>query len=145
MNSIRHELVSGEGRVKSDVELQATVKRLEAFSSHVAHDLRDALSGMTRLAEIAYTALDERQDCDSALRSLALIAQQGHRSSHMLRGLLRLAQTRDASLQIDRVDVQILAEEVAQEMATCHGAHSMPQLCVRPMPVVTYCARCSPT
>jgi chemotaxis family two-component system sensor kinase Cph1 len=131
-----HETDSGEGRIEREVELQATVKRLEAFCSQVAHDLRDALSGISSLAEIAYAALDEREDCGSALRSLALIAQQAHRSSKMLRGLLRLAQTRDAALQLGRVDVQVMAEQVAHEMTVCHGTHSMPHLCVRPMPMV---------
>lgn len=135
MNSICHETASGEGLSEREVELQATVTRLEALCSQVAHDLRDSLSGISSLAEISYTALEERQDCRSALRSLALIAQQAHRSRKMLNGILRLAQTRDAALQLGRVDVQVVAEQVAQEMAVCHG-DSMPHVWVRPMPIV---------
>lgn len=136
MNSICHETASGDRLARREAELLAAVKRLEAFCSHVAHDLRDALSGIGGLAEIAYSALDERQDCGSAMRSLALISQQAHRSNHMLRGLLRLAQTRDAALEVGRIDVQVVVEQVAQEVAVCHGARSMPKLCVRPMPIV---------
>jgi signal transduction histidine kinase len=100
----------------------------------VAHDLRDALSGIAGLAELAHVALDEHQDCGSALRWLSLIGEQARRSNQMLEGLLRLAQTRDAALQIGPVDVQAMVEQVAQEVRLCHGMERMPQMCARPIP-----------
>ena len=139
--SICDEVVLDEERIEREValrttELQESVKQLEGFCSRVAHDLRDALSGIGGLAELAYVNLNERQDSGSALYSLSLIAQQANRSSEMLRGLLRLSQTRGAALQISRVDVQAMAEQVAQEVAVCRSAFGMPRVRTRPMPCV---------
>jgi signal transduction histidine kinase len=118
-------------------ELQETVHRLENFCCHLAHDLRDALGGIAGLADIAHEALDERHDSGSALRALPLISQQAHRSAQRLRGLLRLAKaSRDAALQICRLDVRAMAEQVAQEVAVCHAPRAMPQVCAQPMPAV---------
>lgn len=139
--SICYEVVSSQERIEREVtlrttELRESVKQLEGFCCHVAHDLRDALSGIGGLAEIAYVNLNERQDCGSAMHSLSLISQQAHRSTEMLHGLLRLSQTRGAALETARVDVQAVTERVVQEVAVCRGAKGMPQVRTRPMPCV---------
>jgi signal transduction histidine kinase len=116
--------------------LQERVQGLERFCAQVAHDLRDVLGGIAGLAEIAHDALVERRDDGSALRSLPLIAQQAHRSAQMLRGLLRLAQTREAPLRIEPVQIAELAPLVAQEVALCHGLPRPPALRVQALPLV---------
>lgn len=117
--------------------LQERVQCLERFCAQVAHDLRDVLGGIAGLAEVTHVALREQHDDASALRALPLIAQQAHRSAQMLRGLLRLAQTREAPLRSEPVDLGVLAEAVAQEVALCQGLLRPPVLCVQPLPPVT--------
>jgi signal transduction histidine kinase len=130
------EPVAFEDRLEREAELQATMTQLERFCSHVAHDLRDALSGIVGLAEMGRAALDQRTDCEAALRTLQLIGQQAHRSIEILHGLLRLAKARSAELRIGRVDLQAMAGQIAQEVAACQGAPGMPLVRVLPLPAV---------
>ena len=116
--------------------LQDTVQGLERFCAQVAHDLRDVLGGIAGLAELAHQSLLERHDDRAALSALPLIAQQAQRSALMLHGLLRLARTRDAPLQLRSVDVSELAGQVAEEVALCRCLRQMPAVVVRPMPMV---------
>jgi signal transduction histidine kinase len=94
-------------------ELRGMVSALESFNRSVSHDLRGPLGGIGGLARVAEQAL-QHGDTATAQRLLGPIAEQAESSERLVTALLALARAGDVPLQMQPVDLQALAQEVAQ-------------------------------
>ena len=115
-------------------ELRGMVSALESFNRSVSHDLRGPLGGIGGLARLAEQALHSG-DTATAQRLLGPIAEQAESSERLVTALLALARAGDVPLQLQPVDLQSLAQEVAQGIAS--GDANAASIEVGALPTVT--------
>lgn len=115
-------------------ELREMVSALESFNRSVSHDLRGPLGGIGGLARLAEDAL-QSGDLATAQRLLAPIAEQAETSERLVTALLALARAGDVPLQLRPVDLQSLAQEVAQAIAASDAGAAPVE--VGALPIVT--------
>lgn len=115
-------------------ELRGMVTALESFNRSVSHDLRGPLGGIGGLARLAEQAL-QQGDAATAQRLIGPIAEQAETSERLVTALLALARAGDVPLQLQPVDLQALAQEVAQGIAA--GDAAAPPVEVGALPTVT--------
>jgi PAS domain S-box-containing protein len=97
-------------------QLEATNKEMESFSYSVSHDLRAplrALRGFTEvLLEVHASQLDSRGQ-DYLRRACAASFQM----ERLIEDLLKLAQVARADLQVEEVNLSLVAGDIASELA----------------------------
>lgn len=107
-----------EQRVRDrTLQLEHANEELESFAGSVSHDLRAPLGVIQGAAEMIRLKSEGLLD-DETLRLLRMIPSQVTRMSGLIDDLLRLARIRDASLQVARVDLQAMAQEIAAELSS---------------------------
>jgi signal transduction histidine kinase len=84
------------------------IEELQAYSQTVAHDLKNPLSSIEALIELIQTG-DIGQE--EQTRFLATIGQKAQKMRHMVRDLLKLAQSQDSRVETQKVDMQAVLQE----------------------------------
>jgi len=115
-----------EQRVKQrTAELHEIIGGLESFNRSISHDLRGPLGGIAEAARIARDFVAEN-NTEKADRFLELIATQAEVTAKMVDALLQLARSSDASLQLERVDMDSLARDAIQSLRQDNPAGPLP-------------------
>ncbi|HSJ55708.1 MAG TPA: hybrid sensor histidine kinase/response regulator [Anaerolineae bacterium] len=97
-------------------ELATQNEDLSAFAHTVAHDLRNALTGMVGIVDLMGEDLDDA-DMGAAQSKLHVLARQGRRLSRMVDDLLLLAEVRQRDLEPGPVDMAELLDDAWQQLA----------------------------
>lgn len=85
--------------IKQQQELQQLTKTKEKLYSIIAHDLKGALFGISGLAEVLQSDLDEQ---DKQIKEhIALIHQSSHSANQILENLLSWTRMQDGEMDID--------------------------------------------
>ena len=92
-------------------ELHDVIEGLESFNRSVSHDLRGPLGGIASAARLAQEFLAANEPA-KVLRFLQVVASQAEVTGQLVDSLLALARASDASLCLEPVDLQQVAEEV---------------------------------
>lgn len=117
-------------------DLQHMLTGLESFNRNVSHDLRGPLGGIAGLARMARQALDQG-DIALAQRVLPDIAQQADTSSQLVSALMQLAHVSDARLNVCRVELNRVVEEVVAQLALTQPQQAvLSAVSIGPLPVV---------
>jgi signal transduction histidine kinase len=107
-----------EQRVRErTLQLEHANEELESFAGSVSHDLRAPLGVIQGAAEMIRLKAEDSLDRES-LHLLRMIPSQVTRMSALIDDLLRLARIRNASLQLERVDLQTMAQQIAAELTS---------------------------
>jgi signal transduction histidine kinase len=114
-----HVLVNAEleGRVtERTAQLEAANKELEAFSYSVSHDLRGPLRSMDGFSQVLIEDYHDKLG-DEGKDALERIRAASQRMGHLIDDLLRLSHVTRAELNVTRVDLSMLAREIAETLA----------------------------
>jgi PAS domain S-box-containing protein len=95
--------------------LAQTNRDLEGFARHIAHELRTPIGHIAGLAELLRKRLDGRLT-DQEREWLRLQEVAATEMSHTVTALLELARSTASELQIERVDLSLLARSVIAEL-----------------------------
>jgi len=109
---------------KSIDELNKSKQELEAFSYSVSHDLRAplrAISGFSSILQSQYAASID----DKGLQLLDRVIAASGRMSQMIDDLLALSRITQAELQLETVDVSLMAGEVVAQIQGRYSEHPM--------------------
>ncbi len=101
---------------KAKLELEATIKELEAFSYSVSHDLRAPLrsiDGFSRILQEDY----ERTLDDEGKRLFGVVRNEAQRMGQLIDDLLTFSRLGRAEMKIVSVDMQTMARKVFEELA----------------------------
>jgi len=103
--------------LRRTVELTAANKELEAFSYSVAHDLRAPLRSIEGFSEIF---LDEYSSAipEKGREYLERVKRNALRMGQLIDDILELARIGRSEIHPQKIDVSVLAVEVAEELAT---------------------------
>jgi PAS domain S-box-containing protein len=106
----------------SAAELRATNAELDAFAYAVSHDLRAPLRAVMGFSEAL------QQDYGDALTSearmfLDQIGVAGRSMSELIDGLLALSRCTRGELNLQRLDISMMAEHLFAEQARAHPGH----------------------
>ncbi|MFC6765732.1 PAS domain S-box protein [Natrinema soli] len=93
-------------------ELKAQNERLDRFAGIVSHDLRNSLNVAQGRLETA------RETCDCAVDDLEAVAWAHDRMSVLIESILTVARERDPSMDIESVDLALLAEDCWHHVET---------------------------
>ena len=108
-------------------ELQGLVSALESFNRSVSHDLRGPLGGIGALADMAQTALEQR-DLEALRRWLPAISRQAKASTELVSALLLLAQVGEAPLRVQTTDLNRFMRALLSDMGALDPAWSSVQV-----------------
>ena len=100
-------------------ELQAANSELESFSYSVAHDLRAPLRAIDGFSQLLLERHGSQLDAEG-MAYLQRVRNAAARMSHLIDALLSLARIGRAELQVVELDLSLLVETLAQELATAH-------------------------
>lgn len=133
------ELVELNGSLESTVELRTRelrelVRALESFNRSVSHDLRGPLGGISGLASLALVALDTG-DAPRARKLLTPIIDQAESTTRMVSALLSLAQTSNAPISRQTVDLKSLVKDISDMHVSTQNAAS-PTIDIGDLPTV---------
>jgi K+-sensing histidine kinase KdpD len=93
------------------LQLEDAVRELEAFSYSVSHDLRSPLQTIAGFAELV--ALNVGEKADPLTQDCVAQIQSGvSRMTRLIDDLLRLSQIGNIELQIEKVDLSVIAREI---------------------------------
>ncbi len=110
---IRELNLSLEWRVSErTAELEAANRELEAFSTSVAHDLRSPLCAVEGYSTMLLEKFSGQHD-DASCAQLTRIREAGTRMAELIDDMLRLAHVASDPLELDMVDLALLAGEIA--------------------------------
>jgi light-regulated signal transduction histidine kinase (bacteriophytochrome) len=98
------------------LQLEAANKELEAFSYSVSHDLRGPLRSMDGFSLLLIEDYGDKLD-EEGKDALGRIRAASQRMGHLIDDLLRLSQVTRAELNVTRVDLSALADEIAATLA----------------------------
>lgn len=96
-------------------ELQQSNRDLEAFSRHLAHELRTPIGQVVGLADLLRSRAWDRLTADER-EWLRMAGQAAREVSHTVTALLELARSTSAPLLLERVDLSALAEAVVADL-----------------------------
>lgn len=105
-------------------ELQAANQELEAFTYSASHDLRAPLRGIDGFARVLEEDYAERLDAEGkdALRRVRAAAQ---RMAELIDALLNLSRLTRADMNLEAVDLSVLARAVADALKASDPARSV--------------------
>lgn len=113
-----------EARVEErTAELRAALSEMESFSYSISHDLRTPLRAMHAYAEILVREHAARLDGD-AHRMLSRISENATHMAGLIDGLLDFARLGRAEFAGERVDMERLARDVADELRALNPSWS---------------------
>lgn len=98
---------------RTNEELAAANAELDRFTAAVAHDLKSPLMAILMHADL----LLESQGRGSPLRGAAAISRSARRLNSLIEGLLAYSRADSAPLRRQWVDLDVLVDEVADELA----------------------------
>lgn len=129
LNSTLEERVAARTR-----ELNDLVAGLQSFNRNVSHDLRDPLSALAGLAQLAQLALRHDEPAKAG-EHLGLIEDQATQLSGMVHNLLLLSQVSDTPLQRRMHSLTDCAHDALAQLRLLPGPGSLPtQVRVQPLP-----------
>jgi PAS domain S-box-containing protein len=102
--------------VRSNAELAAANKELEAFSYSISHDLRAPLRGIDGFSQALLEDYSDRLD-DTGKRHLERVRFGAQRMAALIDDLLALSRITRATIQCQPVDLSEMARSVAGELA----------------------------
>ncbi len=105
-------------------ELQAANQELETFAYSISHDLRAPLRAVEGFSRVLITDIPDTID-PRAQDSINRIHAAARRMSAMIDGLLQLSRTAQATMQLNDVDLSVLARSIIDELES-----SEPERCV---------------
>ena len=97
--------------VAQKVELEARNEELDAYAHTVAHDLKGPLGLIVGYAQLMELELGGESDAIMA-KGIRVIAKQSLKMNDIIEALLMLAGVRDAEVEIERLDMQGIVDEV---------------------------------
>lgn len=103
-------------------ELQARNQELDAFTYTVAHDLKNPLQFIITYADLLQEDWQELPT-DEIKRRLEEIEGSGQRMSNIINELLLLAQTRQADIQVQPLDMEEIVAEALARLDYLAGQH----------------------
>lgn len=112
---VRIEAEGARALERSNAELAAANRELEAFSSSVSHDLRAPLRAIARFTEAAIEDLGQRLDPNSAGHLRRVLSAAG-RMTELVDGLLELSRVTGGGIARASVDLSVIAHDVAAEL-----------------------------
>jgi len=98
-----------------NIELNAMIEELEAFSYSVAHDLRAPLARIDGFSEALLELQSDRLD-ETGKVHLQRVRATTHRMCRLVDDLLSLSRLTRAEMRRERVDLSALARSVADEL-----------------------------
>lgn len=113
---MRLEAENARALERTNAELAAANRELEAFSSSVSHDLRAPLRAIARFTEAAIEDLGQRLDPNSA-GHLQRVLAASTRMTELCDGLLELSRVTTGGIARAPVDLSVIAGEIAGELA----------------------------
>ncbi|MBK1987824.1 PAS domain-containing protein [Sphaerospermopsis aphanizomenoides BCCUSP55] len=97
-------------------ELRAANKELEAFSYSVSHDLRAPLRSIDGFSRTLLERYQDQLD-DKGKHYLTRIRVGTQRMGELIDSLLQLSRVTRTQMQYNQVNISVIAQEIAQEMA----------------------------
>jgi light-regulated signal transduction histidine kinase (bacteriophytochrome) len=101
---------------KSQAQLEAANKELEAFAYSVSHDLRAPLRAIDGFSRILAEEYQDRLDAEG-LRLLAVVRTNTQKMDQLITDLLDLSRLTRNQMQFSRIDMTALASTIYQEIA----------------------------
>ena len=101
---------------KSQAQLEAANKELEAFAYSVSHDLRAPLRAIDGFSRILAEEYQDRLDAEG-LRLLAVVRTNTQKMDQLITDLLDLSRLTRSQMQFSRIDMTALASTIYQEIA----------------------------
>jgi hypothetical protein len=101
--------------IERTAQLKTANKELEAFAHSVSHDLRAPLRHITGFVQLLNQREEERLDATSS-RYLNVIVESVDRMGQLIDDLLAFSRTGRAEMQVKRVELDELIQEVRQEL-----------------------------
>lgn len=100
---------------QQSAELAAAYHDLESFSYSISHDLRAPLRAMDGFAAILESEFAERLG-DEGRRIIGIIRGGSQKMDELIVGLLEFARAGRTALELDRVDMTLMADAAADEV-----------------------------
>jgi hypothetical protein len=119
---------------QQSAELAAAYHDLESFSYSISHDLRAPLRSMDGFASILESDFANQLD-EEGLRILGIIRASSRRMDELIVSLLEFSRAGRSELQLDRVDMTLLANAAASEVRTYYTGPE-PQIDIAELPAV---------
>ncbi len=110
--------------LKRTVELQASVRELEAFSHAVAHDLRAPLNTIGGFCGLL-TKRTAGRLCEQEANFLAKISNSARQMTDIIEGLLSLSHLSRVDLKHEPIDLSRMAQEVLDDCQTREPVRSL--------------------
>lgn len=104
--------------------LQSVIGELESFSYSVAHDLRAPLRHITGISQILKEDYGPQLP-NEAQDYIERIVNAGQRMDHLIVDLLRLSQITRSNVQISRVDLSALAQEIIERLQSSQAGRAV--------------------
>jgi signal transduction histidine kinase len=104
-----------EALQRTNIELEASNRELEAFSYSVSHDLRAPLRSMEGFSQALIEDYGDRLD-DEARKYLRYIQESSELMAQLIDDLLKLSRITRDEIQMETVDLSDLARSIAAEL-----------------------------
>jgi light-regulated signal transduction histidine kinase (bacteriophytochrome) len=130
---LRRENAELQAREKQQsAELAAAYHDLESFSYSISHDLRAPLRSMDGFAEILESDFAEQLG-DEGRRIIGVIRAGSQKMDELIVSLLEFSRAGRSALQLDRVDMTLLADSAASEVRALYTGPE-PQIDISELP-----------
>jgi two-component system sensor histidine kinase/response regulator len=117
---------------QQSAELAAAYHDLEAFSYSISHDLRAPLRSMDGFAGVLESDFAEQLG-EEGRRIIGIIRAGSQKMDELIVSLLEFSRAGRAALQIDRVDMTLLADAAAKEVRSMYTGPE-PQIEIEDLP-----------
>lgn len=109
---------------RSNMQLEAANRELEAFCYSVSHDLRAPLRGIDGFSQALLEDYSQRLD-ETGKQHLERVRAAAQRMSALIDDLLELSRITRAEIHRERVDLSEMARAVAQELSQLDSAREV--------------------
>src|ERR1700744_795988 len=135
VQGLRRENAELQAREKQQsAELAAAYHDLESFSYSISHDLRAPLRSMDGFAGILESEFAEALD-EEGRRIVGIIRASSRKMDELIVSLLEFSRAGRSELQLDRVDMTMLADAAATEVRTYYMGPE-PQIDIEELPAI---------
>jgi signal transduction histidine kinase len=117
---------------QQSAELAAAYHDLESFSYSISHDLRAPLRSMDGFAEVLESDFAEQLG-DEGRRIIGIIRAGSQKMDELIVSLLEFSRAGRSALQLDRVDMTLLADAAAKEVRVLYTGPE-PQIEIADLP-----------